>query len=659
MLPTSPAASAESDASERVQRVPVTRVRPCSFQPRKDFAPESLRELADSIKEQGIVQPLIVRPQGGNFELIAGERRWRAAQMLGLTEVPVIVREADDRAVLELALIENLQRENLNPIEEAQGYAQLIGQFQLTQEEAAVKVGRSRAVVANALRLLNLVPELQAHVRDGRLSVGHAKAILGLSSADDQKLAAERVLKKSLNVRQTEELVSFLQNKGGGKNAKKLRVGLPSRMRTSPACAINCRNVLEPKSRCAIKKAKAPSKLNSSTTPIWNASSTWRACLPNPCKIFRRRPFATLMNISDLRAQCAQSLLDNAARASTMSAFVGLDGFVDEILHVVDKRESAEVYQRLPTIAKLAERLAAAAGKSANLELVSQMTKLGGNGPIMANALASFGMKVTYLGILGHPNLHPVFEDFAKRAEVHSIAEPGTTDALEFEDGKIMVGKHASLKQVTWENIKSRFGRDKFAVKFGAVDLVGFVNWTMLPYMSDLWEAILREVCPGMKGPRRILFFDLADPEKRTREDILRALDLIGQFEKYFNVILGLNEKEAHEIGEVFGLCPKTPGPESLADFGLQVAAKLKLSTLVIHPVTCALAVSDGKVDMVDGPFIGKPLITTGAGDHFNSGFCLGKLLGLNNAMSLLTGVTTSGFYVRTGQSPSITQVAQ
>ena len=209
----SPALPAEDASQERVQRVPVTQVRPCAFQPRKDFSPESLRELADSIKEQGIVQPLIVRPQGGNFELIAGERRWRAAQMLGLTEVPVIVRQADDRAVLELALIENLQRENLNAIEEAQGYAQLIGQFQLTQEQAALKVGRSRVVVANALRLLKLAPELQVYVRDGRLSVGHAKAILGLPSHEEQKLATDRILKKSLNVRQAEELVSFLQSK--------------------------------------------------------------------------------------------------------------------------------------------------------------------------------------------------------------------------------------------------------------------------------------------------------------------------------------------------------------------------------------------------------------------------------------------------------------
>jgi sugar/nucleoside kinase (ribokinase family) len=364
------------------------------------------------------------------------------------------------------------------------------------------------------------------------------------------------------------------------------------------------------------------------------------------------------MSTQDVRAQCAQKLLAAQDKAAQMSAFVGLDGFVDEILHVVDKRENAEVYQRLPTIAQLAERLAAAAGKSANIELVNQITKLGGNGPIMANALAAFGLKVTYLGLLGYPNLHPVFHDFAQRAEVHSIADPGTTDALEFEDGKIMIGKHVSLKQMTWENIQARFGRERFAEKFGGSDLVGFVNWTMLPYMSDVWSSILQEICPTMKGPRRALFFDLADPEKRTREDIARALDLIGRFEQYFDVILGLNEKEAHEIGDVFGLKPTAATPEALMDFGLLLAKRLKAGTLVIHPVSYAVAISQGKAVMAQGPFTPKPLITTGAGDHFNSGFCLGRLLGLDNQMSVLTGVTTSGYYVRTAHSPSIAQIA-
>jgi len=205
-----PAPAPIVEERERVQHIRVERIRPCPLQPRKDFTPEALRELADSIRERGIVQPLIVRERGGSFELIAGERRWRAAQLAGLVEVPVIAREADDRTVLELALIENLQRENLNAIEEAQGYAQLIGQFELTQEETALKVGKSRAAVANALRLLRLAPALQASVREGRLSVGHAKVILGLDSAEQQQSLAERVQQEGLSVRQTEKFVARL-----------------------------------------------------------------------------------------------------------------------------------------------------------------------------------------------------------------------------------------------------------------------------------------------------------------------------------------------------------------------------------------------------------------------------------------------------------------
>jgi sugar/nucleoside kinase (ribokinase family) len=360
------------------------------------------------------------------------------------------------------------------------------------------------------------------------------------------------------------------------------------------------------------------------------------------------------MNISELREQTASNLNKVSERIRGMSAFVGLDGFVDEILHVVDKRENAEKYTRLPTISGFAERVAAAAGRSTNVECVSQVTKLGGNGPIMANALASFGLKTTYLGNVGYPNLHPVFAEFARRAEVHSIAEPGYTDALEFEDGKIMLGKHQSLKQVTWQNIKDRFGEQDFVKHFATADLVGFVNWTMLTAMSDIWSSVLSEVCPKLNGSRRLMFFDLADPEKRTQDDISNALKLIGRFQQYFDVILGLNEKESFEIGENLGIKTAENSREALLDLAKSIREKLKIHTLVIHPTTYALACGPDGAFLVDGPFTPKPKITTGAGDHFNSGFCLGKLLGFSTDMSLLTGVTTSGFYVRTAQSPGI-----
>ena len=205
--PSAPAAP-PPPAGPSVRRVPLGQIKPSPLQPRKDFTPEALQELSDSIREQGIVQPLIVRLVNGAYELIAGERRWRAAQLAGLTEAPIVERAATDREVLELALIENLQRENLNAIEEALGYGQLGEQFRLTQEEIAKKVGKSRAAVANALRLLKLPAVVQSAVREGKLSVGHAKVILGLTDPALQQSTAARVLAGGLTVRQTEQLVA-------------------------------------------------------------------------------------------------------------------------------------------------------------------------------------------------------------------------------------------------------------------------------------------------------------------------------------------------------------------------------------------------------------------------------------------------------------------
>jgi sugar/nucleoside kinase (ribokinase family) len=365
-----------------------------------------------------------------------------------------------------------------------------------------------------------------------------------------------------------------------------------------------------------------------------------------------------MLQPEEFREQTAARLLAGLERASRMHAFVGLDGFVDEIIHVVDKRDNAEKFQRLPTITKLGERLAAAAGKSTNIELVNQRTKLGGNGPIMANALARLGIKVSYIGALGYPHLHPVFAEFARRAEVHSIAEPGRTDALEFDDGKLMLTKTTSMNDITWDNIQLRYGRGKFIDNFSTADLVGFVNWTMIPYMSDLWESLLQEFCPATPVPRRKMFFDLADPEKRTPQDIQRALELIVRFEKYFEVILGLNEKEAYEIGGVLGLHTASRSRDGLAALAAEIQKRTPVDALVVHPVSYALAAGGGSVSIVDGPFVDKPLITTGAGDHFNSGFCLGKLLGFDNAACVLTGVTCSGFYVRNAQSPFMEDLA-
>jgi len=196
------------ESGERVQSVPLTKIVASPLQPRTVFRDEHLEELVASIKEHGIIQPLIARLRGDSYELIAGERRWRAAQKVGLSEAPVIIREASDQDVLELALIENLQREDLNPIEEANAFARLAKEFGLRQEDIAPNSGTSRATVANSMRLLDLHEQVQSWLTQDRISVGHAKVLLALKSREEQALLAEEIIRQNLTVRAAEKLVA-------------------------------------------------------------------------------------------------------------------------------------------------------------------------------------------------------------------------------------------------------------------------------------------------------------------------------------------------------------------------------------------------------------------------------------------------------------------
>ncbi|WP_300668519.1 ParB/RepB/Spo0J family partition protein [Desulfoluna sp.] len=203
---------ATPEAPHEFFRCDIHRITPNRYQPRRTFADAELSELAASIREQGVIQPLVVRPtESGVFELVAGERRLRAAKLAELEIVPVVIREVSDSELLELAIVENIQRENLNPIEEADAYHRLMDLFSLTQEEMAVKVGKSRPAVANFLRLRQLPPEIKTCIRDRRLSMGHARALLGTDNPLTQKEAFRTVLEKELSVRQTEDLVRSLK----------------------------------------------------------------------------------------------------------------------------------------------------------------------------------------------------------------------------------------------------------------------------------------------------------------------------------------------------------------------------------------------------------------------------------------------------------------
>jgi sugar/nucleoside kinase (ribokinase family) len=355
----------------------------------------------------------------------------------------------------------------------------------------------------------------------------------------------------------------------------------------------------------------------------------------------------------------SKKLSSAAPSLKSIRATIGLDGFVDEIIAVVDKRQDKSSFQPVKTIEALAEKFKEAAGRSGNYELVVKQRKLGGNGPIMANALACAGVDVTYIGCLGFPQIDPVFQDFCKRAKVISIAEPGHTDALEFDDGKLMLGKHQTLGDVNWDNLVNRVGRDKLKELLGDSKLIGMVNWTMLPHMSRIWARLLDEVIPNHERHTRKLFVDLADPEKRTHDDILDALRLLSRFQDQVDVILGLNLKESTEIADVLGL-PGAADPEgAIEDNAKAIRQELKLSCVVIHPRRAAAAATEDESARFAGPFVKQPKISTGAGDHFNAGFCLGRVLGFSLEESLCCGVGTSGYYVRTAESPTATQMAE
>ena len=347
-----------------------------------------------------------------------------------------------------------------------------------------------------------------------------------------------------------------------------------------------------------------------------------------------------------------------APQLKTLKATVGLDGFVDEIIAVVDKRQRHDAYEPIRTIDILGRKIIAAAGASSNYELIVKATKLGGNGPIMANALANLGMAVTYVGNLGFPNIHPVFADLANKATIFSIGEPAHTDALEFDDGKLMLGKLTPLNDANWDNLMGRVGKEKLTELLTGSRLIAMVNWTMLPHMSRVWAQLLDEVIPNIERHNRKLFIDLADPEKRTSEDVLDALKLLTRFQDRVDVILGLNLKESVEIADVLGFAGTSDPEAAIEENASAIRRELNLDCVVIHPRRGAAAARETESAFFPGPFVQQPKISTGAGDHFNAGFCLGQILGFSLSESLCAGVATSGYYVRSGESPTAEQLA-
>lgn len=358
------------------------------------------------------------------------------------------------------------------------------------------------------------------------------------------------------------------------------------------------------------------------------------------------------------KSQKKRSLIQalSEIKKSSPSVLVGFDGFVDEIFHVVRERINFEEYSRIETIPEYAERIARAAGKSANIELASLGKKLGGNGPILANALQMAGIRVSYAGAIGLSLVHEVFQDFASKLEnVFPVSEPGLTDALEFHDGKLMMGKHNAVLGMDWNSVKEKISANSLAKLLKKTDLLAMTNWSMLPGMDGIWRGLMQEVFPLMdKGDIPQIFVDLTDPAKRKREDLKKALELLEDLQAFAPVTLGMNLSEAEQI---YSLLRRPSEKESPCELAVAIREDLCLSRVVVHPTHSAALASDGGCFEVEGPYCKRPRLTTGAGDNFNGGLLLALLSGADEEHALLGGVAVSGFYVRAKRSPTLQEL--
>jgi len=331
------------------------------------------------------------------------------------------------------------------------------------------------------------------------------------------------------------------------------------------------------------------------------------------------------------------------------NVIVGFDGFVDTILRIVEKRQSANDFSAVETIKAFGHKILGFSGLSGNIELVPQQVKLGGNGPIMANALVASGYTVDFIGAAGKEHIHPAFKGFIDQCRnVISLADPGLTDALEFNDGKLMLGKLASLEEVSWEKLLETLGETKLQEMVNDAALISCTNWTMLSGMNTILKG-MKDVVSNSSSPTTF-FVDLADPQKRTPEDVKDVLNILSDLQSAGDMILGLNENESKQISEVlFGHVI-----DDLSERAESIRAELGISMCVVHPSrSCCVASACGEQAFIEGPYTEAPKLTTGAGDNFNAGFCIGLLSGCSPTECLATGVCTSGFYVRNCHSPS------
>ncbi len=329
---------------------------------------------------------------------------------------------------------------------------------------------------------------------------------------------------------------------------------------------------------------------------------------------------------------------------------IGFDGVTDELLDVVDIRQSATEYHPIGTLEALGKRILASAGKSCNLELVLTTTKVGGNGPIMGNSLVRLGQKVTLAGTIGEGEVEPVFGEMAKGCEETILLGPSAlTQALEFSDGKVMLGKLKTFADVKWEALLKVRSLEQWVALFDRSDLIASVGWTLLPWMNGIWKALIEQVIPKMEKRDRYWYVDLSDPAKRTPADLKAAMELVSQLGKHFSVVLGVNDSEQSQVANAIGA----------EDSPAAVREALGIWGVAGHASHLSQIATEGDHFEYPVPTATRPKVMTGAGDNFNGGFCFGLLEGYSPREALVMGIGNASCYVRGGKSPTRDELAQ
>jgi sugar/nucleoside kinase (ribokinase family) len=363
--------------------------------------------------------------------------------------------------------------------------------------------------------------------------------------------------------------------------------------------------------------------------------------------------FSLVLNFSPLIIEemtTLEILKSKLPSLSSKSVTLGFDGFIDNVIKVIRNKDHQDSPSYFESTKELGEYIIEKGEKSFSIELEELTTKIGGNVPITANALAHIGAHVSCIGSLGYPSIHPAFRQMPSNCHLYSFAEPGSSNVLEFKTGKMMLAEMKSLNKISWEFILETIGTQTILELFGKSDLVALLNWSELDNSTGVWKGLLKDILPQLKDRKRSVgFFDLSDCSRRSDDSIREAIKLLKGFSEYWDVVLSLNLNEATIIHSVLTR-KKEDDVKKMCE---EIYDNLNISMVVIHFAKGSVARNKNGLHAGKSFLVANPAISTGAGDNFNAGFSAGMLMNLDVESSLTLGHATSSSYMRSGQSPT------